>query len=78
VLCSKDSTIVAVIELDDASHKKANREAADAKKDKALESAGIRILRWQVNSIPDEAEIRATFAQAPQALASDLRNARAP
>jgi hypothetical protein len=61
VLCSKDSTIVAVIELDDASHEKADRKAADAKKDKALSSAGIRIVRWQVKSIPDEAAIKAAF-----------------
>jgi very-short-patch-repair endonuclease len=73
VLCSKDSTIVAVIELDDASHKKANREAADAKKDKALESAGIRIVRWQVNAIPDEAAIRAAFGQAQQIAQSTTR-----
>lgn len=63
VVCSKDSTIVAVIELDDASHETADRQAADAKKDKALSSAGIRIVRWQAKSIPDEATIRATFGQ---------------
>ena len=69
VLCSKDSTIVAVIELDDASHKKAGRAAADAKKDKALKSAGIRVVRWQMNSIPDELEIKAMFAQAEPIIA---------
>jgi hypothetical protein len=46
------------------SHQKANRAAADAKKDKALKSAGIRVLRWQVNSVPDEVEIKSMFAQA--------------
>lgn len=61
VLCSKDSTIVAVIELDDASHEKADRQAADAKKDKALTSAGIRVVRWNVKSIPDETAIKSTF-----------------
>ena len=61
VVCSKDSTIVAVIELDDASHQKADRQIADAKKDKALGSAGIRIVRWQVKSMPDEATIKATI-----------------
>lgn len=76
VLCSKDSTIVAVIELDDASHKRATREAADAKKDKALESAGIRIIRWQVSSMPDEAEIKATFIQAQQTAATDRAERR--
>lgn len=61
VVCSKDSTIVAVIELDDASHKRADRQTADEKKDKALGSAGIRIVRWNVKPMPDEATIKATF-----------------
>ena len=69
VLCSKDLTIVAVIELDDASHEKADRQAADAKKDKALGSAGIRIVRWHVKSIPDEAAIKAAFVHAKQGAA---------
>ena len=69
VLCSKDLTIVAVIELDDASHQKAERQAADAKKDKALTSAGIRIVRWHVKSIPDETAIKVTFAHAQQGAA---------
>ena len=64
VVCTKDSTIVAVIELDDASHEKADRQTADAKKDKALISAGIRIVRCQVKSIPDEATIKTMFAHA--------------
>lgn len=71
VLCSKDASIVAVIELDDASHEKADRQAADAKKDKALSSAGIRILRWHVKSIPDEAAIKATFVHVQQGVAAD-------
>jgi len=61
VVCNKDSSIVAVIELDDATHQKADRQASDAKKDKALSSAGIRIVRWQVKAIPDIAAIQATF-----------------
>lgn len=58
VICSKDSTVVAVIELDDSSHEKADRQVSDAKKDRALSSAGIRIIRWKVKSMPDEVAIR--------------------
>lgn len=76
VVCSKDSTIVAVIELDDASHKRATREIADAKKDKALASAGIRIIRWKVSSMPDEADIKAAFIQAQQTTAIDRTERR--
>ncbi len=61
VVCNKDSSIVAVIELDDATHQKEDRQAADAKKDKALSSAGIRIIRWQAKAIPDVGVIQATF-----------------
>lgn len=65
VICIKDSSIVAVIELDDASHKGEKRQQADAKKDKALTSAGIKVYRWQVKSIPNETEIKVTFSRMP-------------
>ena len=61
VVCKKDSSIVAVIELDDATHQKEDRQAADAKKNKALSSAGIRIVRWQAKAIPDIAAIQSTL-----------------
>ena len=61
VVCAKDSSILAVIELDDASHTKETRKMADAKKDKALASAGIRIIRWNVKAIPNESDIKSEF-----------------
>ena len=61
VVCNKDSSIVAVIELDDATHQKEDRQAADAKKDKALASANVRVIRWQAKAIPDVANIKSTF-----------------
>lgn len=61
VVCLKDSTIVAAIELDDKSHERAERKAADDKKEKALAAAGIPLVRWQVNALPDEAAIRLAF-----------------
>jgi hypothetical protein len=62
VVCLKDSTVVAVVELDDATHNRPVRQTADATKNKALESAGLTIVRWNVKSLPDEAEIRTRFA----------------
>lgn len=62
VVCNKDSSIIAVIELDDATHQRKDRQAADAKKDKALNSANVRIVRWQAKSLPDEEIIKSTFA----------------
>lgn len=71
VVCNKDSSIVAVIELDDATHQRESRQRADAKKEKALASADIRLVRWQVQAMPDVAVIQATLlsraAGAPQA-----------
>ncbi len=63
VVCLKDSTIVAVIELDDRTHEKASRIEADAKKGKALSSASVALIRWQVGALPDEAAIRQALAK---------------
>lgn len=63
VVCLKDSTIVAVIELDDKTHEKTSRIEADAKKEKALSAAGISLVRWNVSTLPDEATIRQTFTK---------------
>jgi very-short-patch-repair endonuclease len=59
VICTKDASVAAVIELDDASHHRYDRRIADAKKEKALRSAGVRLLRWQARELPDEAAILA-------------------
>jgi very-short-patch-repair endonuclease len=58
VVCNKNSSVVAIIELDDSSHKKADRQVADAEKGKALDSADVRILRWQVGALPHIAAIQ--------------------
>ncbi|MHB1332549.1 MAG: DUF2726 domain-containing protein [Sulfuriferula sp.] len=65
VVCNKDSSIVAVIELDDATHNGEKRQQADAKKDKALAAASITIHRWQAKAIPDDTQIKATFLSKP-------------
>jgi very-short-patch-repair endonuclease len=58
VVCNKDSSVVAVIELDDASHEREDRQKTDAKKDKALASAGVRMIRWRTKALPDDAAIK--------------------
>jgi very-short-patch-repair endonuclease len=65
VICKKDASIVAVIELDDSTHQKLDRQIADNKKDKALEAAAIKVVRWQAKSIPDLSEIKAAFIAQP-------------
>lgn len=64
VLCSKAFDVLAVIELDDASHK--GRHAEDAKRDAMLAKAGYRVIRFP--QVPDAADLRKALAlPAPQA-----------
>lgn len=58
VICRKDASIVAVIELDDSTHQKLDRQIADNKKDQALAAADVRIIRWQATAIPDVSSIK--------------------
>ncbi len=62
VVCMKDSTVVAAIELDDKSHEKASRQETDSKKNKASSDAGLRLVRWHVRSLPDDQAIRREFS----------------
>jgi very-short-patch-repair endonuclease len=63
VVCAKDSTVLAAIELDDKSHEAASRVETDRKKEKATSSAGVRLIRWHVKALPDQAAIQAAFAE---------------
>ena len=62
VVCAKDTSVQAVIELDDSTHNTPRRIEQDKKKDKATKDAGVRMIRWNVAAIPDEAAIKAAFA----------------
>ena len=62
VVCAKDSTVLAAIELDDKSHESASRQDADDKKNKASADAGLRLLRWHVRALPDDESIRKQFS----------------
>jgi Protein of unknown function (DUF2726) len=61
VICSKDATVVAAVELDDKSHERSDRAATDDKKNVATSAAGVRLVRWNVKALPNEDAIRATF-----------------
>jgi NOL1/NOP2/fmu family ribosome biogenesis protein len=58
VICKKDGSVVAAIELDDKTHETAKRAETDAKKQRATEAAGVLLVRWNVAKMPDEAVIR--------------------
>jgi hypothetical protein len=59
VLCERDLRVIAVIELDDRSHERADRQDADARKNKALADAGIRLVRVPAGTLPSEDALRA-------------------
>ena len=62
LICERDFSIVAAIELDDASHRDPERARSDMTKTRALAAARIPLLRWQVAALPDAAAIRAIVA----------------
>jgi very-short-patch-repair endonuclease len=61
LILNPDTSIVAAVELDDATHTRDNRRQADARKDHALKSAGVPLIRWNAKSLPDEAAIFAAI-----------------
>jgi hypothetical protein len=66
VLCHSSTLMpVLVIELDDKSHDSERRQQKDADKDKALESAGLPILRTRSSARLEENIIRALDLTAP-------------
>jgi Protein of unknown function (DUF2726) len=58
VLCRADLSVVAVIELDDRSHQRRDRQDADARKTKALVDAGLRLVRIPAGDLPSEDQLR--------------------
>jgi hypothetical protein len=62
VVCKKDLTIIAAIELDDSSHKKLYRWEADQRKESVFRAASVPLVRWSVKALPDESAIRAALA----------------
>ncbi|MES2186633.1 MAG: DUF2726 domain-containing protein [Pseudomonadota bacterium] len=71
VVCTKAFEVLAVVELDDSSHR--GNEAKDAKRDALLKAAGYRVLRY--SRIPDVDRVRQDFA--PPAVASERLNGQA-
>ena len=59
VLCRPDLSVVTVIELDDRTHAWPKRKAADARKNKALADAGIRLVRVPAGRLPSPDTLRA-------------------
>jgi len=63
VLCRSDLTVVAVIELDDRTHFRADRKRADDRKTKALAGAGLRLVRIPAGPIPPLGKLKALIEE---------------
>jgi len=61
VICTKAFDVVAIVELDDKSHR--GKEVADAARDRLLIEAGYRVLRYP--RIPDIAKVQNDILRAP-------------
>ena len=57
LVCLKDFTVVAAVELDDSTH----NEERDTQRDEILKSAGIVAVRVYVNDIPSVEKLRKMF-----------------
>jgi very-short-patch-repair endonuclease len=61
LILNPDTSIVAAVELDDATHTREDRRQADARKSHALQSAGVPLIRWNAKSLPDASAILAAL-----------------
>jgi len=65
VICRADYDVVAVIEVDDSSHDRPSRRDSDARKQKAIESAGFRFARIPARCRPSESAVRQLLGLEP-------------
>jgi very-short-patch-repair endonuclease len=68
LILNPDTSIVAAVELDDSTHTRADRRQADARKDHALKSAGVPLIRWNSKILPDRVAILAAIPTAATGL----------
>jgi len=62
-VCLPDSTVVAVIDLNAGTYDHESPQSADRIKEKALESAGITLVRYKAQDLPGIVEIRNVFTR---------------
>jgi very-short-patch-repair endonuclease len=67
LILNPDTSIVAAVELDDSTHTREDRRQADARKNHALQSAGVPLIRWNAKSLPDASAILAALPTKPSA-----------
>lgn len=58
VICRRDFSVVAAIELDDPSHDRQRQKTRDEEKDAVMKATGVRLIRFDVRRYPSEFEVR--------------------
>jgi hypothetical protein len=71
VICSKQLSVIAVVELDDASHK--SKTAADQERDSLLNNAGYKTLRYK--NVPDQSTLKKDLNALPGNGNAELKTA---
>lgn len=61
VVCRRDATVLAAIDLNDQSSSANEGTGPDWLKERASAAAGVRLLHWPAKSLPDQARIQAVF-----------------
>ena len=61
VVCRKDFSVVAVIELDDSTHEREDRQKSDEVKNTAFKKVGFEILRLKPGNLPATESIKTAF-----------------
>ena len=61
LILNPDTSIVVAVELDDATHTREASRRADVRKDHALKSAGVPLIRWNAKNLPDRVAILAAI-----------------
>lgn len=58
LICQKDFSIIAAVELDDQSHNSVKSIERDTKKNKNLHAASVPLIRWHAEAMPEAETIR--------------------
>ena len=67
VVCrNTDFSIVAAVDLDDRPHARSNRPHVDRTTSRALGDAGVPLIRWHCEKMPDVVAMRAAFVDGNQ------------
>jgi len=63
LVCYKDGSVVAVIELENEACDDGDKKNVDHKREKALQDAGVRVVKWNVKDIPAKEDILSEFTE---------------